>query len=150
MRARGLGWLAASTILLVVGCGGSAPGTTAGATAASPAPAASTVPVSAQPSSTTSAAAPGGATGGLPEACAAEVRAFLVAIEPLVTGVDFFTMTPSAFEQFSQALEGPSSAFDPDACPDLDQATTYAAYLAIAEDVAPGTYGYIDYVYSRP
>ena len=142
-----LGRLAAITILFIAGCGGSTPGATAGATVATAAPVSSVAPSTAGPSSVPSAAAPGDATGGLPEACAAEVRAFLVAIEPLVNGVDFLSMTPSAFEGFSQSLEGPSEDFDPDACPDMEPVDAHAAYIAIAEDVAPGTYAYIDYVF---
>ena len=149
MRATRLGWLTAIAILLITGCGGSAPGTPAGATAASRAPASSATSAPSEPSIGASAAASGDATGGLPEACAAEVRDFLVAIEPLVAGVDFVAMTPSAFEQFAQSLEGPSEAFDPEACPDMDQEAAHAAYIAIAQDVAPGTFAYIDYVF-RP
>jgi hypothetical protein len=132
--------LAAS--LAVGACGGAAGSAPAG-TGGESAPSVAATPVEASP-----AASPGasGGAAALPEACAAAIRDYLIAIEPVVSGVDWQVATevpPQVAEQLD------SSAFDPEVCPEVSATEAHAAWAAIATDVAPGTLDYIDFIY-RP
>jgi hypothetical protein len=80
----------------------------------------------------------------LPEACVAEIREFLVAVEPMVSEMDF----PDPSEEELDQLTPASDAFDPDVCPDLGVDEARAAWLAIAAESAPGAAPYVEYLYA--
>ncbi len=84
----------------------------------------------------------------LPPACEAEIGEFLVAIEPIVSNVDFETASEEEISSLGGTMEAAGGTFDPDVCPDLDVEESRLAWLAIAEERAPGTRGYIEYTYS--
>ena len=137
--------LLAGLTILVVACSG-------GATSPSGAPTmAASPPPAAPPSSAASTAASGSPDAGavdLPAACVESIRAFVVAIEPIVKDVQWATMTGTPPEIEAQ-LADVSETMDPDACPDLSVAEARDAWSAIAFEAAPGTLDYIGYVY-RP
>ena len=81
----------------------------------------------------------------LPEDCVAEIREFLVAVEPMVSEMDF-SAAPSEAEL--EQLGPASDAFDPDLCPDVSVDEARAAWLAIAADSAPGAGPYVEYIYA--
>ena len=89
----------------------------------------------------------GGAGVALPAACEAEITDFLVAIEPIVSNVDFEAATEEDISSLGGQMAAAGDGFDPDVCPDLDVADARAAWLEIAEEHAPGTRGYIEYTY---
>lgn len=100
--------------------------------------------VSAPPERPT-ASADAGASVNLPEDCVAEIRAFLVAVEPMVSDMDFSDPTDEDLELLAPA----SDAFDPDVCPDVSVAEARDAWLAIAAESAPGAAPYVEYIYEE-
>jgi hypothetical protein len=86
-----------------------------------------------------------GASVDLPEACVAEIREFLVAVEPMVSEMDFANPSEAELEQLAPA----SDAFDPDLCPDVSVDEARAAWLAIAAESAPGAAPYVEYIYAE-
>lgn len=87
-------------------------------------------------------------TVALPAECVDAIRAYLVAVEPVVKDVRWTTMieTPPEIED---QLTDVAATIDPEVCPDLSAAEAHGAWIAIASDAAPATLDYIDYVY-RP
>lgn len=90
----------------------------------------------------------GQAVPALPPACERSIAEFLVAIEPIVRTVDFETATEEQITSLGSAMAPAGERFDPDLCPDLDTDEARVAWLAIAEQHAPGTIGYVEYTYS--
>ncbi len=128
--------------LLAVGACGGATGSPPAGTGSESAPSVVATPAEASPLASPVASS----AAALPEACVAAIRDYLIAIEPIVSGVDWQVATevpPQVAEQLD------SSAFDPDVCPDVSAAEAHAAWAAIATDVAPDTLDYIDFIY-RP
>lgn len=79
----------------------------------------------------------------LPEECVEEIRSFLVAVEPIVEQIDFSSVSEADLEPLGPASEG----FDPDVCPDVSPDEARAAWLAIAEESAPGAIPYVEFTY---
>jgi hypothetical protein len=84
----------------------------------------------------------------LPAACVDAIRAYLMAVEPVVKDVQWRTMIETPPEVEDQLAEV-AATVDPEVCPDLSAAEAHDAWIAIAFDAAPGTLDYIDFVY-RP
>lgn len=125
-------------LFAMAACGG---GGGSAAPAASPSPQAS--PAASSPAASTD---PSGSAGALPEECAAQIREYLIAIEPIVSTVDWQNASevpPEIADQLD------SAAFDPEVCPDISAVEAHAAWSAIAAEVAPGAQGYVDFIY-RP
>jgi hypothetical protein len=119
----------------------------------SAAPSGAAPPASAAPPPTDSAssAAPSGPVIGaadLPPECVDSIKAYLVAVEPIVKDVQWNTMIDTPPEIEDQLAEV-AATVDPEVCPDLSAAEAHDAWIAIAFDAAPGTLDYIDFVY-RP
>lgn len=134
--------------LVALGAVGACSGATASAVPSESVadPSASTpVPASVSASAGASSAASPGALA-LPEACITAIRDHLIAIEPIVSAVDWQVATEVP-PQIAEQLD--SAAFDPDVCPDVSVPEAHAAWAAIATDVAPGALGYVDFIY-RP
>ncbi len=108
-----------------------------------------TTATSAAPAPTVAGGSPAasGASIVLPPECVAAITTFLVTIEPMVSGIDFETATPEQLEALPEELAEASEAFNPDVCPDIDVASARAAWIEIAQRVAPGTIGYVEYTY---
>ncbi|MGZ8475975.1 MAG: hypothetical protein ACXWWQ_07145 [Candidatus Limnocylindria bacterium] len=86
-----------------------------------------------------------GAAVDLPEACVTEIREFLVAVEPMVSEMDFADPSEDELEQLGPA----SDAFDPDLCPDVPVDEAREAWLVIAAESAPGAAPYVEYIYAE-
>ncbi len=146
MRARHA--LLLGLTFLVAACGsGSAVPSAAPSTAASAASRASAAP----PSAAASTVVPSGPVIGaadLPAECVDAIKAYLVAVEPIVKEVQWRTMIETPPEIEDQLAEV-AATVDPEVCPDLSAAEAHDAWIAIAFDAAPGTLDYIDFVY-RP
>ncbi len=80
----------------------------------------------------------------LPQACVDEIRSFLVAVEPVAEQTDFSSVTEADLAALASAGED----FDPDVCPDVTTDEARAAWLAVAEESAPGTIPYIEFTYA--
>ncbi len=142
MRLRLFGILVA---IIVAAC--ASPGAaTSGPSAAGPD---ATIATSAAPAPSAADGSPaaGGASVVLPPECVAGITTFLVTIEPMVSGIDFETATPEQLEALPEELAEASEAFNPEVCPDIDVASARAAWIEIAQRVAPGTVGYVEYTY---
>jgi hypothetical protein len=99
---------------------------------------------------TTEPASPSGGEGPeaeLPPECVEAITGFLIAIEPVVAGIDFDRATTDEINAVLTDLETASAAFDPDLCPDVRVNEARAAWLGIAQREAPGTIGYIEFIY---
>jgi ABC-type Fe3+-hydroxamate transport system substrate-binding protein len=134
--------------LLAAGACGSTGSVAPSGSAATP-PASTAAPVSPAASTEPSAGVSDGASASvvaLPEACITAIRDYLIAIEPIVSGVDW-RAAREVPPQIADQLE--AAAFDPDVCPDVSAAEARDAWAAIATDVAPGALDYIDFIY-RP
>jgi hypothetical protein len=79
----------------------------------------------------------------LPEDCVEEIRSFLVAVEPIVEQIDFSSVSEADLEPLGPASE----AFDPDVCPDVSPDEARDAWLAIADESAPGAIPYVEFTY---
>jgi hypothetical protein len=131
--------------VLVAACASGTTSPSAATTTA--APRASAAP----PSVAASMASPSGPIIGaadLPTECVDAIKAYLVAVEPIVKDVQWRTMIETPPEIEDQLAEV-ATAVDAEVCPDLSAAEAHDAWIAIASDVAPGTLDYIDFVY-RP
>jgi hypothetical protein len=128
--------VAVLTAMLLAGCAGSSDETTA----TKPTPA----------SDATEAVSPSGGEGPeveLPPECVEAITGFLIAIEPVVAGIDFDRATTDEINAVLTDLEAASAAFDPDLCPDVRINEARTAWLRIAQREAPGTIGYIEFIY---
>jgi hypothetical protein len=128
-------------VVLVFAIGACGGGGGSAAPAVSTSPDAS--PAASSPAASTDAS---GSAAALPEECAAQIRAYLVAIEPIVANVDWQNASEVPPEIADQLDAAP---FDPDLCPDISAVEAHAAWSAIATEVAPDAQGYIDFIY-RP
>ena len=138
--------LAIASLFAAAACGG-ATGSAVPAGSADPAASApASTPAEASAGASPVAASGGGSAVALPEACITAIRDYLIVIEPIVSGVDW-QVASEVPPQIAEQLD--SEAFDPDVCPDVSAAEAHAAWAAIATDVAPGTLGYVDFIY-RP
>jgi hypothetical protein len=139
--------IALAALLAAAACGPSGSVVPSGSAAAPPASTAASVPPAA--SAEPSAGASGGASASvvaLPEECVTAIRDYLIAIEPIVSGVDW-RVAREVPPQIADQLE--AAAFDPEVCPDVSPAEAHHAWAVIAADVAPGALDYIDFIY-RP
>ena len=133
-------------ILLVAACGGTAATTTA-----------------AETEDTTTTTAPAEEEGGegsgvtvdfadMPQECIDAFVDFLQAIEPVVEGFDFENATLADMEtigtELEAASEGPTAEMDSLDCPDPSgtDEEAFAAMMEIAEDEAPGTVAYFEWI----
>ena len=138
-------------VILIAACSG-------GTTGASPsavgrpasAPATAESPASAPPTTAASAAPSSPASGAvdLPPECVESIKAYLIAVEPIVKDVQWTTMIGTPPEVEAQLAEA-AATVDQDACPELSAVEAHDAWIAIAFDTAPGTLDYIDFIY-RP
>jgi hypothetical protein len=137
-------------IILTAACaGGATSASPAAAVPASsaPAPAESrTAPATTAPSAASSAPVTG--AGDLPPECVESIKAYLVAVEPIVKDVPWTTMIATPPEVEARLGEA-GATVDQDACPELSAVEAHDAWIAIALDAAPGTLDYIDFIY-RP
>lgn len=85
----------------------------------------------------------------LPAACEAEIRDFLVAIEPIVADVEWDTVSADEVDAMANEMAPLSEGFDPDVCPDLHVSDARQAWLRIADEVAPDTRGYVEFTYPQ-
>lgn len=88
----------------------------------------------------------------VPEECRAALADFLREIEPVVSEVDWDTATLADFETISTEIEDEGEAFDQanEACDETfdfssDEAS-FAAMIEFAEQEAPGTIGWLEYL----
>jgi hypothetical protein len=132
--------------LIVAGCAGTGTASPSAAPTTA-APPASAAPASAAPSEEASSSPASGAVD-LPAACVEAIKAYLVAVEPVVRDVQWTTLISTPPEVEAQ-LADVAATVDPEACPDLSATEAHDAWIAIAFDAAPDTLDYIDYVY-RP
>ena len=133
-------------VLLVAACGGTAATTTA-----------------AETDDTTTTTAPAEEEGGegsgvtvdfadMPQECIDAFVDFLQAIEPVVEGFDFENATLADMEtigtELEAASEGPTAEMDSLDCPDPSgtDEEAFAAMMEIAEDEAPGTVAYFEWI----
>jgi hypothetical protein len=132
--------------ILVAACSG----TTSRSATSTAAPVAS--PASAAPPSTAaptaSSSAPITGVADLPAECVDAIKAYLIAVEPIVKDMQWRTMIETPPEVEDQLAEV-ATGVDAEVCPDLSAAEAHDAWIAIAFDAAPGTLDYIDFVY-RP
>ena len=131
--------------VLVAACSDAPPSPSAAASATA-ASRASVAPPSSVASTTPSGPVIGAAD--LPAECVDAIKAYLVAVEPIVKDVQWRTMIETPPEIEDQLAEV-ATAVDPEVCPDLSAAEAHDAWVAIASDAAPGALDYIDFVY-RP
>ena len=156
-------------VILLVGCSGS-PGSTstvgqpatsnapsaAGGSAASGAPGGPSAP-STQASAATSGAPPASTTTALPADCATGLAAYLVAIEPIVSGFDpakaklgdLFTADDKVHEKSMELLDANDSRA-PYSCSEVglewayfNSRTPWDAVMAVAGESAPGTVAFL-------
>jgi hypothetical protein len=126
-------------VLFVIACQG---GTTAETTATAPettdAPAETDDPGSV------------GSIDDMPAECRDALREYLQAIEPIVAGVDFQSLSQSDFEAMGEDIEAATVGFEErtEACPDLDlnAAESFSVIREFAEDEAPGTVAYFAFI----
>ena len=132
-------------VMLLAACAG-------GTSSPSAAPASAAPPELAEPASVAPSAAasssPAAGTVELPPECVESIKAYLIAVEPIVKDVQWATMiaTPPEIED---RLAEVATTVDPEVCPELSVAQAHDAWIAIAFEVAPATLDYIDFVY-RP
>jgi hypothetical protein len=135
----------ALTAMLVAGACGTTGSVAPSGSAAAPASTAASVSPGASTEPSTGASS-GASVVALPEACVTAIRDYLIAIEPIVSGVDW-RVAREVPPQIADQLE--AAAFDPEVCPDVSAAEARDAWAVIAADVAPGALDYIDFIY-RP
>lgn len=91
-----------------------------------------------------------GSVDDMPAECVDALREYLQAIEPVVEGVDFQSLTQSDFEALSEDLATATEGFEErtESCPDLDVSTTesFSIIREFAEEEAPGTVAYFTFI----
>lgn len=91
-----------------------------------------------------------GSVDDMPAECVDALREYLQAIEPVVEGVDFQSLTQSDFEALSEDLATATEGFEErtESCPDLDVSTTesFSIIREFAEAEAPGTVAYFTFI----
>ncbi|HJU80868.1 MAG TPA: hypothetical protein VJ796_03875 [Acidimicrobiia bacterium] len=102
---------------------------------------------------TTEAPADPGSVGSvddMPAECVDALREYLQAIEPVVEGIDFQSLTQTDFEALSEELATATEGFEErtESCPDLDVSTTesFSIIREFAEEEAPGTVAYFTFI----
>lgn len=102
---------------------------------------------------TTDAPADPGSVGSvddMPAECVDALREYLQAIEPVVEGIDFQSLTQTDFEAVSEDLATATEGFEErtESCPDLDVSTTesFSIIREFAEEEAPGTVAYFAFL----
>ncbi len=95
-----------------------------------------------------------GAFANMPQECIDALVGYLTAIEPAVEGVDFESTTGEELEAMGTELEALSvdytTAIEDLECPDPagSDEEAFAAIIELAEQEAPGTVGYLQWVQS--
>jgi len=138
-------------LLVMAACGGGASGdsttvpadtTTDGADVTSP-PESTTVPDESDPGTITD-------LSDMPAECVDAFRAFLQELEPIVEDIDFENATMADLEEFSTQIEPIATQFEDEtaSCPELDLSTeeSIAFMREVAEQDAPGTVAYFDWL----
>ena len=91
-----------------------------------------------------------GSMSDMPAECVAAMRTYLRAIEPIVEGVDFESLSQTELEELTDQLTTSSEGFEEDtaACPDLDASTeeSFAIMKEFAQSEAPGTVAYFEFI----
>jgi hypothetical protein len=86
----------------------------------------------------------------MPAECVDALREYLQAIEPVVEGIDFQSLTQTDFEAVSEDLATATEGFEErtESCPDLDVSTTesFSIIREFAEEEAPGTVAYFAFL----
>ena len=102
---------------------------------------------------TTEAPADPGSVGSvddMPAECVDALREYLQAIEPVVEGIDFQSLTQTDFEALSEELATATEGFEErtESCPDLDVSATesFSIIREFAEEEAPGTVAYFTFI----
>ena len=102
---------------------------------------------------TTNAPADAGSVGSVDDMsaeCIDALREYLQAIEPVVEGIDFQSLTQNDFEAVSEDLEAATEGFEErtESCPDLDVSTaeSFSIIREFAEEEAPGTVAYFTFI----
>jgi len=139
-------------LLLIAACGGGAAGDSTTVPADTTTGAADTT----VPESTTipedDGSDPGTITdlSDMPAECVDAFRAFLQELEPIVVDIDFENATMADLEAFGTDIEPIASQFEAETatCPELDLSTedSIAFMRDIAEQDAPGTVAYFDWL----
>jgi hypothetical protein len=93
---------------------------------------------------------PVGSVDDMPAECVDALREYLQAIEPVVEGIDFQSLTQTDFEALSEELATATEGFEErtESCPDLDVSTTesFSIIREFAEEEAPGTVAYFTFI----
>ena len=91
-----------------------------------------------------------GSVDDMPAECMDALREYLQAIEPVVEGIDFQSLTQTDFEAVSEELEAATAGFEErtESCPDLDVSTaeSFSIIREFAEEEAPGTVAYFNFI----
>ena len=91
-----------------------------------------------------------GSMGDMPAECVSAFRSYLQTIEPIVEGVDFESATQEEFEALSAQFEAATGDFEEETatCPELDLTAeeSFATIIEFAEDEAPGTVAYFEFI----
>ncbi|MGH8958386.1 MAG: hypothetical protein ACRDVK_06895, partial [Acidimicrobiia bacterium] len=86
----------------------------------------------------------------MPAECVEALREYLQAIEPVVDGVDFQSLTQTDFEALSEDLAAATEGFEErtESCPELDVSTeeSFSIIGEFAEEEAPGTVAYFTFI----
>jgi hypothetical protein len=86
----------------------------------------------------------------MPSQCVDALREYLRAIEPIVEGVDFQSLTQTDFEAMGEEIEAATAGFEEqtESCPELDLTTeeSFALMREFAEEEAPGTVAYFTFI----
>ncbi len=89
-----------------------------------------------------------GSTVDLPVQCVEAITNVLVAVEPVASEIDWDNATDADIEAVTDAGLEAGDAFDPEVCPDVGVDEARAAWLEIAADVAPGSSGYVEFIFA--
>jgi hypothetical protein len=84
----------------------------------------------------------------LPADCVEAITNVLVAVEPVASEIDWDNPTDADMEAVTDAGLEASDAFDPEVCPDVGVDEARAAWLEIAADIAPGSSGYVEFIFA--
>ena len=131
-------------MILIVACGGTAASTTSAETDET-----TTTTATSTTDDETNATVD---LADMPQECIDAFVAFLQAIEPVVSDVDFQNSTIADMEEMGTELEaataGPTAEMESLNCPDIDATDeeAFAAMIDIAEREAPGTVAYFQWI----